>query len=103
MSGTMKEKLDRWCVAINKWLDTPMRPPEEPKHACRCGGHCHKPKPLTREQQVILSAWQQWAYRVDGACPGYHTGGLAALEEIEAYLLDNDLIDSFGNPKEAKQ
>ena len=119
----MKASLKQWWqegwAGINLWLGVPMLPepgprptlpanmiasPPEPKHACKCGGHCHKPaKPaaLTDEQQVILSAWNQFAYRANrlDKVEMWYTGGLSALEEIEGYLQEHDLIDENGIPR----
>jgi hypothetical protein len=99
----IRQWLDAKCVELNAWLDSPIAPPEERKHQCQCNGKCHKATAaLTDEQQVIISAWVQFAYG-DGS-PSHmatklHTGGLSALEEMEGYLQEHDLIDENGIPR----
>jgi hypothetical protein len=106
MMGNLKQRLDNWCAAVNAWLDSPIAQQAKPSsHTCLCGTKCHVPKgpaALTDAQQVIISAWWQFAYhalRKDGK-PRMYAGGLSALEEMEGYLQEHGLIDADGIPKE---
>ena len=51
---------------------------------------------MTEEQEIILDAWQQFAYPRG---KGLWSGGLSTLESIECYLKRNKIINSIGNPK----
>ena len=51
-------------------------------------------KELTLEQDILLDAWWQWAYKTKR---GYYAGGLSTLESIEWVLRDREILNSLGN------